>query len=550
VSRSDTADLLISNGRVHTVDEARPTAEAVAIRGDRISWVGGAADAREHTGPNTEVIDAGGHSVLPGIIDSHNHVRLGSGADAVELHGASTLSEVHARIAAWLDEHPEAEWIEASGLSYDAIPDGRMPGSVDLDEQFTAGLPAIAFTYDAHNAVLNRTGLARFGITRSTQQVPFGVVEKDPTGEPTGLIGDFAVMGIERAGQAALAAVLPGYAPERQYRGLVRNLDLATSLGITTVVEPQNSVDDLPLFARARDEERPIPRLVAALFHPPGSTDDDLDAFADAARTYDDDRLRVGPIKLYIDDVAEPHTAAFFEPYATEPKVLGEPFYEPDAFRDVITRLDRREFQTFTHAIGDRGIRIVLDAHEHARNVNGIRDARHQLVHVECPRPEDVPRFAALGLVACMQPRHWGPDIADAWREAVGPERQRWAAPFRSLSAAGAVLAFSSDWNVAEMDPLIGMYSAITRADLHGERPWATHETVDLRTAIRAYTMGGAFANHCDRDRGSITPGKYADLVVLSEDLLALEPAGILETRVETTIVGGAVAFRRNGGEG
>jgi predicted amidohydrolase YtcJ len=550
VSRSDTADLLISNGRVHTVDEARPTAEAVAIRGDRISWVGGAADAREHTGPNTEVIDAGGHSVLPGIIDSHNHVRLGSGADAVELHGASTLSEVHARIAAWLDEHPEAEWIEASGLSYDAIPDGRMPGSVDLDEQFTAGLPAIAFTYDAHNAVLNRTGLARFGITRGTRRVPFGVVEKDPTGEPTGLIGDFAVMGIERAGQAALAAVLPGYAPERQYRGLVRNLDLATSLGITTVVEPQNSVDDLPLFARARDEERPIPRLVAALFHPPGSTDDDLDAFADAARTYDDDRLRVGPIKLYIDDVAEPHTAAFFEPYATEPKVLGEPFYEPDAFRDVITRLDRREFQTFTHAIGDRGIRIVLDAHEHARNVNGIRDARHQLVHVECPRPEDVPRFAALGLVACMQPRHWGPDIADAWREAVGPERQRWAAPFRSLSAAGAVLAFSSDWNVAEMDPLIGMYSAITRADLHGERPWATHETVDLRTAIRAYTMGGAFANHCDRDRGSITPGKYADLVVLSEDLLALEPAGILETLVETTIVGGAVAFRRNGGEG
>jgi hypothetical protein len=543
VGRSDKADLLIRGGRVYTGDEARPRAETVAIRGDRISWVGDGAEAHEHAGPNTEVIDAGGHSVLPGIIDSHNHVRLGSGGDAVELNGASTLSEVHARIAAWLGEHPDAEWIEASGLSYDAIPDGRMPGSVDLDERFTGGLPAIAFTYDAHNAVLNRTGLARFGITRGTRRVPFGVVEKDPTGEPTGLIGDFAVMGIERAGQAALAAVLPGYAPESQYQGLVRNLDLAMSLGITTVVEPQNSLDDLPLFARARDEERPTPRLVAALFHPPWTTADDLDAFADAARTYDDDRLRVGPIKLYIDDVAEPHTAAFLEPYATEPKVLGEPFYEPDVFRDVITRLDRRKFQTFTHAIGDRGIRIVLDAHERAREANGVRDARHQLVHVECPRPEDVPRFAALGLVACMQPRHWGPDIAETWREAVGPEREGWAAPFRSLSDAGTVLAFSSDWNVAEMDPLIGIYSAITRADLHGERAWATHETVDLRTAIHAYTMGGAFANHCDGDRGSITPGKYADLVVLSEDLFTLEPAGILETRVETTIVGGAVAF-------
>jgi predicted amidohydrolase YtcJ len=543
VGRSDKADLLVRGGRVYTGDEARPRAEAVAIRDDRISWVGDGAEAHEHAGPNTDVIDAGGHSVLPGIIDSHNHVRLGSGGDAVELNGASTLSEVHARIAAWLGEHPDAEWIEASGLSYDAIPDGRMPGSVDLDERFTGGLPAIAFTYDAHNAVLNRTGLARFGITRSTRRVPFGVVEKHPTGEPTGLIGDFAVMGIERAGQAALAAVLPGYAPERQYQGLVRNLDLAMSLGITTVVEPQNSLDDLPLFARARDEERPTPRLVAALFHPPWTTADDLDAFADAARTYDDDRLRVGPIKLYIDDVAEPHTAAFLEPYATDPKVLGEPFYEPDVFRDVITRLDRRKFQTFTHAIGDRGIRIVLDAHERAREANGVRDARHQLVHVECPRPEDVPRFAALGLVACMQPRHWGPDIAEAWREAVGPEREGWAAPFRSLSDAGTVLAFSSDWNVAEMDPLIGIYSAITRADLHGERAWATHETVDLRTAIHAYTMGGAFANHCDGDRGSITPGKYADLVVLSEDLFGLEPAGILETRVETTIVGGAVAF-------
>jgi hypothetical protein len=143
-----------------------------------------------------------------------------------------------------------------------------------------------------------------------------------------------------------------------------------------------------------------------------------------------------------------------------------------------------------------------------------------------------------------MQPRHWGPDIAEAWREAVGPERERWAAPFRSLDAAGTVLAFSSDWDVAEMDPLIGMYSAITRADLNGERAWSTHETVDLRTAIRAYTMGGAFANHCEKDRGSITPDKYADLVVLSEDLFGLEPAGILQTRVETTVVGGSVGFR------
>ncbi|MGA9160948.1 MAG: amidohydrolase [Actinomycetota bacterium] len=543
---AEPADIVIRGGRVYTVDDAQPWGEAVAIRGDRISWVGDEVEAEEHIGPDTQVIEGNGGSILPGIIDSHNHVRVGGSADnSLDLHGAATLAEVHERIAAWLREHPDATWIEAHGLSYEAIPGGGMPSSEHFDERITDGRPAIVLTYDAHNAVLNRSGLTWFGITRDTEQVPFGIVEKDPTtGEPTGLIGRFAVMGIERAGHAALAAVLPGYSPESQYQALIRNLDLAISLGITTIVEPQNSLDDLQLFARARDEGRLGPRLVAALFHPPWTSDEDLDAFAVASRTYTDDRFRVGPVKLYIDDVVEPHTAAFFEPYATEPMTLGDTFYGPDAFRDLIAKLDARGFQTFTHAMGDRGIRIVLDAHEHARAVNGVRDIRHQLVHVECPHPDDVPRFAELGLVACMQPRHWGPDIAEVWREAVGPERERWAAPFRSLAENGVILAFSSDWDVAEMDPFVGIYSALTRADLRGENAWGVEQTVDLPTAIRAYTMGGAFANHCDADRGSITPGKYADLIVLSEDLFGLEPTAILETQVVTTIVGGEVQFR------
>jgi predicted amidohydrolase YtcJ len=540
------ADIVIRGGRVYTVDEAQPWAEAVAIRGDRISWIGDEAGAAEHIGPDTVMIEADGGSVLPGIIDSHNHVRMGGSADtSLDLHGAATLAEVHERIAGWLREHPDAAWIDANGLSYEAIPGGGMPSSEHIDELVTGGRPAIVLTYDAHNAVLNRSGLARFGITRATEQVPFGIVEKDPTtGEPTGLIGDFAVMGLERAGQAALAAVLPGHSRENQYQSLLRNLDLAISLGITTVVEPQNSLDDLQLFARASDEGRLRPRVVAALFHPPWTTDEDLDAFADASRTYADDRFRAGPIKLYVDDVVEPHTAAFFEPYATEPMTLGETFYEPDAFRDLITKLDARGFQTFTHAMGDRGIRTVLDAHQHARAVNGVRDVRHQLVHVECPHPDDIPRFFELGLVACMQPRHWGPDIAEVWRTAVGPERERRAAPFRSLAENGVTLAFSSDWDVAEMDPLVGIFSALTRADLRGEHAWGVEQTVDLPTAIRAYTMGGAFANHCDADRGSITPGKHADLIVLSEDLFGLEPTAMLEARVVTTIVGGEVQFR------
>jgi predicted amidohydrolase YtcJ len=478
------------------------------------------------------------------VIDSHNHVRLGSGGYAVELHGATTAEDVWRRIDAWIDEHPDAPWVEGEGLSYEAAPDGRLEALVD--ESRTRGLPAFLTTYDAHNAVLNRSGLARFAIVAETDRVPFGVVRKDrSTGEPTGVIERFAVMGLERAGQAALAAELPGSSGDRRYARLVHGLDLAVVCGITTVVEPQNSLDDLPLFERANREGALRPRLVAALFHPPGTSDDELDAFADAARRFDDDHVRAGPIKLYIDDVAEMHTAAFFEPYATDPTTSGELFYEPQEFRELIAKLDARGFQTFTHAIGDRGIRTVLDALEHAKTVNPPRDARHQLVHVECPHPADIPRFGELGAVACMQPRHFAPDVAAQWRRDVGPERSARAAPWRSLDHHGAVLAFSSDWNVAEMEPMIGIHTAVTRADLDGNGAWNVEEAVDLPTAIRAYTTGGAFANHCERDRGSIAPGKLADLIVLSGDVFEPGPAGIPGLGVDVTIVGGRVVHPR-----
>ena len=529
-----------------TVDDAQPAAGAVAISAGSIAWVGEDGEARAHAGPATVEIDAAGHTVMPGVIDSHNHVRLGQDLEAIDLHGVRTARGVRDRIASWLADHPDAEWVEGEGVAYEAAEGGDL---ADLfDATATGGRPAFATTYDVHNAILNRAALERFGITRDVDRVPFGNVEKGPDGAPTGVIHDFAVMGLERAGQAALAAVVPAYSDDRRYQRLLHSLDLAIGFGITTVVEPQNSVDDLPLFERARREGRLRSRLVAALFHPPGTTDEDLDAFADTATANDDDRFRAGPIKLYIDDVAEAHTAAFFGPYAADPSTNGELFYEPDVFAALIAKLDARGFQTFSHAIGDRGIRTALDAIERAQRVNGRRDARHQLVHVECPDPADVPRFAELGVVPCMQPRHFAPDVALQWREDVGPERSRWAAPWRSLARAGAVLAFSSDWNVAEMDPMVGLYSAVTRADLRGEGAWNTDETVDLATAVRAYTTGGAYANHLEDRRGSITPGKQADMIVLSEDVFASkrEPAALLETKVDVAIVDGRVEHQRD----
>ncbi|MDP9242455.1 MAG: amidohydrolase family protein, partial [Actinomycetota bacterium] len=348
------------------------------------------------------------------------------------------------------------------------------------------------------------------------------------------------------AGHAQLAEhVLPNFSPASQYGRLVTSLHMAIGFGITTVVEPQNSLDDLGHFEHARDEGKLRSRLIAALFHPRGTAAEELDGFADAKRRFDDDRFRVAPIKLYIDDVLEPHTAAMLEPYADAPETRGDTFYPPEEFAAVITDLERRDFQTFTHATGDRGIRTALDAIQTARERNGPGDRRHQLVHVECVHPDDLSRFAELRVVACMQPRHAAPDIVDVWRRAAGPQREGTAFPWRSLQASGATLAFSSDWNVAEMDPLVGIYTAVTRADLRGENAWATQETVDLETAIRAYTMGSAYANFAEGDRGSISPGKHADLVALSQNLFEIEPAGFLETRADLVMTGGEIHLRR-----
>ena len=542
---SGTADLVLRNARIHTVDPDLPAAQALAVVAGRIAWLGADTDAAAWIGPDTEVLDGAGRRVLPGFIDAHNHVRLGSDDACVQLAGARTLAEIHERVAMWLAANPGAEWIEAEAFDYSAIPGGRMPGASDLDP-VTGDVPAFVLSYDVHTAWLNTAALRRLGITRDSDVLPFGRVDKDEeSGEPTGFIKDFAVRGLSRDGHRALRDLgLPWASPDRQYGRLAKSLDDAIRFGITTVVEPQNSLDDLALYTRARAEGRLRSRVVAALFHPRGTTDADLDDFAAAAADFRDDRLRVGPLKLYIDDVVEPRTAALLEPYSGCRHHRGETFYPAEEFADLLARLDGRGFQCFVHATGDRGIRTVLDAVEHARAVNGERDARHQVVHVECLDPADVPRFAELGVVACMQPRHCAPEIAGPgrdWAENVGEERWHKAWPMRSLHEAGAVLAFSSDWNVAEMDPMVGVYTALTRAPLAGGPAWIPSETVDVETAIHCYTMGSAYANFLEHERGSLTVGKLADFVVLSRDILTAAPADIATTVSEVVVVGGEI---------
>jgi predicted amidohydrolase YtcJ len=541
------ASLLIRNARAYTVDPTLPRASAIAVEGGRIAWIGDDGDADAHAGSDTEVVDAGGATVLPGLVDAHNHVRLGSNPLEVDLAGATSLDEVLGRIRAHADAHPEQTWIEGVGFNYSVMPDGRMPTWQDL-EGVTGGRPAFLLTYDAHNAWLNREAMQMFGITRETGGLAWGHVRLDPaSGEPTGVVGDFAVMGISRAGQAALEGVLPGYERSLQYDRTLASLDMATAFGLSTIIEPQNSPDDMWIFQRARDEGRLRSRLIAAMFHPVGTSDAERAEFERVRARFDDDRLRVGPIKLYIDDVIEPWTAAMLEPYTNRPGERGETFWQPDEFAELIIESERRGWSVHVHGTGDRGLRTALDGFEAARAANPDLAPRHGMVHTECLHPDDVPRFGALGVAPIMQPRHCAPEIVADWRANVGPDRWHHAWAFRSLRDAGATLAFSSDWNVAEMDPLVGMYSALTRADLDGGDAWVPEETVDLETAVRAYTMGGAVMAFADDRRGSITVGKQADLAVFDTDLFAAardDARRLLDATVTHTVVDGAVVHR------
>jgi hypothetical protein len=541
-----TADLLVRHANIHTMDGAVPRATAIAVRGDRILWVGDDGAAARFIGAKTEVVDAGGRLLLPGFIDSHFHAALGADPNVERITGQS-LGEIQAQVKAFAASRPDLKWIEMDGWNYSAFPDGSLPTAADL-AGLTGGRPAFLVAYDYHTVWMNREALRAFGITKATKSVSFAeAVQHDKkTGEPTGIFIGFGSAGLSEQAEADLRKHLPSHSPEGtagRVEGLLRR---AARAGITTIVEPQTYLESLPLYAQLEKEGRLPQRLQVALFHRRGTSDAEIARFVEARRQYNSDWFRVAAVKLYIDDVIEPHTAAMLAPYADRPETNGNTVYPPQEFNDVVARLDRLGFQIFTHAIGDRGIRTALDAYEHARQVNGVRDSRHEIVHVECLSEPDMPRFHALGVTACMQPRHCAPDITGQWAKAVGPQRWKYAWAFRSLRDSGATLAFSSDWNVAEMEPEIGMYTALTRQGLDGQPigGWVPEQTIDIETAVKGYTITGAYANFVEGNRGSLVPGKYADLVLLSDDVFSIAPEKVKDVRAVWTVVGGKEAWR------
>ncbi len=530
-------DLLLTNARIRTFDPEQPWAEAIGITGDRISYVGSArlAPAARDTR------SLGGTLVTPGIIDSHNHLLLGFDSDAVSLEGATTLSEVRRRIAELATKRPDLTWICAENAVYSVVP-GRRPNAADL-----AGItdkPVFVTTYDQHSVWLNDAALRALNI-RSATDIAWGRPEVDDFGNPTGWVTDFYTSAMTTAGLAGLQRDIPMYSPDRRYRKLLGSLAMATASGITTVVEPQVPLAEAGLMHRALEEGKLSSRVITALFHPvdaDAAFRRELRDTVNAAGTHE--LLRFGPVKLYADDVIEPWNAWMLDDYANRPGHRGHPSAPVGELTKIVTELDRLGFQTHTHATGDGGIRLALDAIEHAQRVNGTLNRRHGIVHAECLHPQDLPRFAQLGVTAAMQPRHCSPDlVSGSWMENVGEERWDRAWRFNSLMASGAHVALSSDWQVGEMDPLVGFYSALTRASLDGTNSWTEPERLSLDNTLRGYTAEGAWAWHSESELGILKVGAKADVVAWSSDLYALEaePAGLLEQQAELTIVAGRI---------
>jgi hypothetical protein len=536
------ADFVLTGGRVWTAEAARPWAEAVATRDSRIIYVGDVAGASRHRGPKTTLFPLGGRLLVPGFDDAHIHLMSGAlSLERVDLIEDQTLAAVQARVRAFAAAHPGPPWVLGRGWLY-----GSFPGGLPTKEQLDAAVadrPAYMECYDGHSGWANSKALALAGITRDTKDPVGGAIVRDPaTGEPTGAL--------KEAATALVESKIPLPGAEERYQLLLRALRLLNSQGITSVQDagyaPAQLDADLPLMERALREGKLTVRMTVSVQMSPGDVDAPVARAVALAKVHRGPLLRFGAVKGYVDGVIEAHTAAMLEPYSDDPSQgAGKPNWEPAALDGAVTTADQAGLQVYLHAIGDRGVRMALDAHEAALRANGRTDRRGRIEHIETISPADYPRFKALGVIASMQPLHANPDQnnADVWSRNIGPERASRGFSWRNIEKAGGRLVFGSDWPVVTSDVMRGLYCAVARKTREGTPPggWRPELAVSLESALRHYTIDGAYASFEEAENGSLARGKRADLVVLSEDLFRQPPETILKTRVLLTMVDGRV---------
>jgi predicted amidohydrolase YtcJ len=529
------ATLIVTNAGVYTVDKQRPKAEAVAVIGDRIVAVGSRADIDLWRGPQTKVIDAGGKLLLPGFNDAHVHfIQGGAQLEQVNLVDASTREEFAKRIAKQVVKTLKGEWILGGRWDETKWAKPELP-TKELVDPVSGNTPIFVERYDGHEALANSAAMKLAGINSKTADVPGGVIVRDGNGNPTGIFKD--------AAQELIYKAIPPMTQERRLRAARGALKHAASLGVTSVQHMNPEFADVATYSELAEKGELTTRIYAV----PMETDWRDQANVGIRHAWGSSYLRLGAVKGYADGSLGSQTAYMFEPFSDDPGnrgLLSDEMHPPSAMRDRLMQADAAGLQIRVHAIGDRAISMMLDIFGDIEKEHGYHDQRFAIEHAQHMAQKDFERFAKLHVIASMQPYHAIDD--GRWAEArLGHERARYSYAWRSFLDHGVTLAFGTDWPVAPLDPMIGLYAAVTRATLDGKNPggWIPEEKITLSEAIEAYTMGATFAEFQEREKGSITPGKLADMVIVSDNIFDLKPETIRNAKVQTTIVGGKVVY-------
>jgi len=531
------ADLVVY-GRVWTGDSVRPWAEGVAVVADRIVAVGDSASIAKQVGSGTKVISNGKAMVAPGFMDGHLHFTDGGFQLAsVDLRPADSPEEFVGRLKDFALERKPGEWILGGDWDHERWPGAPLPRREWIDS-VTPNNPVFVNRLDGHMGLANSAALRAAKITRATKDIRGGVIVRDPrTGEPTGILKDEAMGPVLRA--------IPEPTGAQRDAALRRALAYAASKGVTAFAHVSVAPADLGTYLRAKQAGALTAR--AALYFPLETWHAVADTVAKLGRG--DDWVWIGGVKGYVDGSLGSTTALFYSPYNDDPKTSGVLVTPEDSLRRWIGAADSAGLQVAVHAIGERANGLILDIYDSVAKAHGPRDRRFRIEHAQHLRRQDIARLAHSGDIASMQPYHAIDD--GRWAEKrIGPERIKTTYAFRSLLDNGAHLAFGSDWTVAPIDPILGIYAAVTRRTLDGKNPngWVPDQKITVEEALRAYTAGNAYGVFAERSRGKVAPGYLADLVVLDQDLTAIPPEAIEHAEVRATIVGGKVVFQQPAG--
>ncbi len=534
-AQNPAADLIIVNADVRTMDVSKPNAEAVAVTGNRIVAVGTNKYVRAFSGANTRVLDARGKLVLPGFNDSHVHFLDGGlQLSSVDLRDAKSPREFTERIKNFAAKLPKGRWITGGVWDHENWSPANLP-TKELIDAVTPDNPVFIMRLDGHMALANSLALKLAKVDKDTKTPDGGEIVRDALGVPTGVLKDAAMNYVY--------AVVPADSFERKLEAIQAASDYAASLGVTSV-QDMSAGSDVAVYQELIRQGKLKTRVYAV------SPLSDYQRWAKTGvrRAFGSEMLRVGGLKGFADGSLGSTTAWFYEPYLDAPKSNGLASDEMPKVYENVAGADKADLQIMIHAIGDRANDEILKIYERIERENGTRDRRFRIEHSQHLNADLIKRFAAHRVVASMQPYHAIDDGRWAWKR-LDEKRLKGTYAFRSLLDSGAILAFGSDWFVAPLNPILGIYAAVTHRTLDDKNlnGWIPEQKITVEEAVKAYTLGSAYAEFQENAKGTITTGKLADLVILSDDIFTMNPNDIGKTKVLTTVVDGKVIYESAG---